>query len=84
MPRVSGSRRALLRQRRPSLGGSRARCRSHLRLRVVDNARVNAQTVMPSYYRVEGLDRVAGAYRGKPILDAEQVEDIVAYLSTLK
>jgi sulfur-oxidizing protein SoxX len=51
---------------------------------VVDNARVNAQTVMPSYYRVEGLDRVAGAYRGKPILDAEQVEDIVAYLSTLK
>jgi sulfur-oxidizing protein SoxX len=39
---------------------------------------------MPSYYRVEGLDRVAAAYRGKPILDAEQVEDIVAYLSTLK
>ena len=39
---------------------------------------------MPSYYRVDGLDRVASAYRGKPILDAQQVEDIVAYLATLK
>jgi sulfur-oxidizing protein SoxX len=69
----------------PSLGGvARTLSVAQLRLRVVDNARVNAQTVMPSYYRVEGLDRVAGAYRGKPILDAEQVEDIVAYLSTLK
>ena len=69
----------------PSLGGvARTLSVAQLRLRVVDNARVNAQTVMPSYYRVEGLDRVAGAYRGKPILDPEQVEDIVAYLSTLK
>ena len=39
---------------------------------------------MPSYYRIDGFDRVAGAYRGKPILDAQQVEDIVAYLATLK
>jgi sulfur-oxidizing protein SoxX len=39
---------------------------------------------MPSYYRVEGLDRVAPAWRGKPILDAEQIEDIVAYLATLR
>jgi sulfur-oxidizing protein SoxX len=69
----------------PSLGGvARTLSVAQLRLRVVDDARVNAQTVMPSYYRVDGLDRVAGAYRGKPILDAEQVEDIVAYLSTLK
>ena len=39
---------------------------------------------MPSYYRVEGLDRVAAEYRGKPILDAGQVEDIVSYLGSLK
>jgi L-cysteine S-thiosulfotransferase len=57
---------------------------AQLRLRVVDDLRVNPATVMPSYYRVDGLDRVASAYRGKPILDASQVEDIVAYLATLK
>jgi sulfur-oxidizing protein SoxX len=69
----------------PPLGGvGRTLSVAQLRLRVVDNTRVNAATVMPSYYRVEGLDRVAAAYRSKPILDAEQVEDIVAYLSTLK
>jgi sulfur-oxidizing protein SoxX len=69
----------------PPLGGvARTLSAAQLRLRVVDNTRVNASTVMPSYYRAEGLDRVAAAYRGKPILDAEQVEDIVAYLSTLK
>jgi sulfur-oxidizing protein SoxX len=39
---------------------------------------------MPSYYRVDGLDRVAPAWRGKPILSAEQIEDIVAYLATLR
>jgi sulfur-oxidizing protein SoxX len=57
---------------------------AQLRLRVADIQRVNSATVMPSYYRVEGLDRVAAEYRGKPILDARQVEDIVAYLGTLK
>jgi sulfur-oxidizing protein SoxX len=46
--------------------------------------RVKPTTIMPSYYRIEGFDRVAGAYRGKPILEARQVEDIVAYLATLK
>lgn len=57
---------------------------AQLRLRVADIQRVNPATVMPSYYRVEGLDRVAAEYRGKPILDARQVEDIVSYLGTLK
>ena len=69
----------------PPLGGvARTFSVAQLRLRVVDSMRVNPTTVMPSYYRIEGLDRVAGAYRGKPILAAEQVEDIVAYLATLK
>jgi sulfur-oxidizing protein SoxX len=39
---------------------------------------------MPSFYRVEGLDRVGANWRGKPILSAEQIEDIVAYLVTLR
>jgi len=41
-------------------------------------------TVMPSYYRIEGLRDVAPAYRGKPVLDAQEIEDVVAYLLTLK
>ena len=69
----------------PPLGGvARKLSVAQLRLRVVDNIRVTSTTIMPSYYRIEGFDRVAGAYRGKPILDARQVEDIVAYLATLK
>jgi sulfur-oxidizing protein SoxX len=39
---------------------------------------------MPSYYRVEGLSRVAPAYQGKPILSAAEIEDVVAYLATLR
>ena len=47
-------------------------------------ARINPDTIMPPYYRVDGLKRVAPAFRGKPILTAEQIEDVVAYLMTLK
>ena len=69
----------------PSLDGVARRLTSaQLRLRIADNLRVNPDSVMPGYYRDAGLDRVASAYRGKPILDAGQVEDIVAYLATLK
>lgn len=57
---------------------------AQLRLRVADNLRLDAATIMPSYYRTEGLDRVASAFRGKPILEAGQVEDVVTYLATLK
>ena len=55
-----------------------------LRLRVVDMRQVNPRSIMPSYYRTEGLVLVAQAYQGKPILTAQQVEDVVAYLSTLR
>jgi len=54
-----------------------------LRLRIVDSMRLNRNTAMPSYYRVTGLNQVAEAYRGKPVLNAQQVEDILAYLATL-
>jgi len=69
----------------PSLAGSGSRwSEGQLRLRLVDASRLNGATIMPSYYRVDGLDRVSPAWRGKPILSAEQIEDIVAYLVTLR
>ena len=69
----------------PPLAGVGARLSTaQLRLRVVDNIRVNSQTIMPSYYKVAGLERVANPFRGKPILTAPQVEDVVAYLGTLR
>ena len=56
----------------------------HLRLRIVDSRRLDPNTIMPSFYRTEGLDRVAAAWRGKPLLSAEQIEDVVAFLATLR
>nr|WP_249137145.1 sulfur oxidation c-type cytochrome SoxX [Bradyrhizobium tropiciagri] len=69
----------------PNLSGSGARwSEGQLRLRLVDASHLNAATIMPSYYRVDGLTRVGNSWRGKPILSAEQIEDIVAYLVTLR
>ena len=69
----------------PSLAGTGKRwSEGEIRLRLVDAARLNAATIMPSYYRIDGLDRVGRAWQGKPILTAEQIEDIVAYLVTLR
>jgi L-cysteine S-thiosulfotransferase len=69
----------------PSLAGSGSRwSEGQLRLRLVDASRLNAATIMPSYYRIDGLHRVGTAWRGKPILSAEQIEDIVAYLIGLR
>jgi sulfur-oxidizing protein SoxX len=69
----------------PSLAGAGSRStEGQLRLRLVNASSLNPATIMPSYYRVDGLDRIAPAWRGKPILSAEQIEDIVAYLATLR
>jgi L-cysteine S-thiosulfotransferase len=69
----------------PSLSGVGSRLSAgQIRLRIVDPSRVNPQTIMPAYYRTEGLTRVAPAHRGKTVLSAEQIEDIVAFLVTLK
>jgi L-cysteine S-thiosulfotransferase len=69
----------------PSLAGTGSRwSEGQLRLRLVDASSLNAATIMPSYYRVEGLTRIGPAWRGRPILSAEQIEDIVAYLVTLR
>jgi len=69
----------------PSLAGAGSRwSEGQLRLRIVDGPRLNADTIMPAYYRTGGLQRVARNFEGKTILSAEQVEDVVAYLVTLK
>ncbi len=69
----------------PDLRGAGSRAtEGQLRLRIVDASRLNPQTIMPPYYRVEGLVRVAPAFRGKPLLTAAQIEDVVAFLMTLR
>jgi len=68
----------------PDLRGAARLTEGQIRQRIVDPTKVNPQSIMPAYYRSEGLTRVAPAYRGKTILTAEQIEDIVAYLLTLK
>jgi len=69
----------------PSLAGAGNRwSASQLRLRLVDASHFNPDTIMPSYYRIDGLTRVGRNFVGKPILSAEQIEDIVAYLATLR
>jgi sulfur-oxidizing protein SoxX len=55
-----------------------------LRLRLVDASRFNPDTIMPSYYRADGLVRVGRNFAGKPILSAAEIEDIVAFLATLR
>lgn len=57
---------------------------AQLRQRIVDSRRLNPASVMPAFHRTQGLQRVGAAWRDKPILDAQQVEDVVAFLQTLK
>lgn len=69
----------------PSLAGVGARLSAgQIRLRIVDQGRVNPQTIMPAYFKTENLARVAPAHRGKTVLTAAQIEDVVAFLVTLK
>ena len=69
----------------PSLAGVGARwSEAQLRLRIVDARRVNPQSIMPAYHRSEALARVGSAWQGRPLLTAAQVEDVVAFLVTLR
>ena len=69
----------------PDLKGAGVRwSEGQLRLRLVDARKLNPATIMPPYYVVDGMTRVAASLRGKPILTAEQIEDVVAFLATLK
>jgi len=69
----------------PDLAGAASRSNAgQLRLRIVDASRLNPDTIMPPYYKIDSAPRVASAFRGKPVLSAEQIEDVIAYLLTLK
>jgi len=69
----------------PDLKGTGARWSpGELRLRMVDSRKLNVDTIMPAYYALDGVNRVAPAYNGKPLLTAEQIEDVVAFLATLR
>lgn len=69
----------------PTLDGVGSRMsEGELRLRIVDPKRVNPETMMPAYYRIAGLNRVAKKFAGKPMLEPQEIEDIVAYLVSLK
>jgi sulfur-oxidizing protein SoxX len=69
----------------PSLVGTGSRLsEGEIRLRMVDSTKVNEKTIMPPYYKTEGLERVAANYKGKTLLSAQEIEDVVAFLVTLK
>jgi sulfur-oxidizing protein SoxX len=69
----------------PPLAGAGARWdAATLRRRLLEPERFNPETIMPSYGRTEGLVRVAAERSGKPLLTPAQVDDVVAYLATLK
>ena len=69
----------------PDLAGAGDRWSTgQLRLRLVDPSRFNPATIMPAYFKTEGLNRVSAALKGKTILSAQQIEDVIAYLETLR
>lgn len=69
----------------PDLRGAGARyTEGQIRLRVVDIKRLHPDSIMPSFYKVGGLERVGAEWSGKPVLSAGEVEDVVAYLATLR
>lgn len=69
----------------PSLAGAGARYSpAQLRLRVVDPRRVNPSSFMPAFHSAGNPSRIGATWAGKPILSAQQVEDVVAWLATLR
>ncbi len=55
-----------------------------LRARLVDPARSNPNTNMPAYFRIDHLQRVAPQFSGKTLLTGQEIEDVLAYLLTIK
>ena len=69
----------------PALAGVRDRLTlAQLRLRLVDSKQINPMSMMPSYYETEGLHRVQKKFEGRTVLSAQQIEDVIAFLATLR
>ena len=69
----------------PSLEGAGSRwTEGQLRLRLMNNKRVNPESIMPAYHRIEGLNRVGANWRDRPILSAAEIEDVLAFLMGLR
>jgi sulfur-oxidizing protein SoxX len=69
----------------PSLAGVGTRLSApQIRLRLADPAKLNPDTIMPSYYVTDGLNRVAAMWQGKTILTGQQIEDAIAFLVALR
>ncbi|MBT8550129.1 sulfur oxidation c-type cytochrome SoxX [Polynucleobacter paneuropaeus] len=69
----------------PELGASVSHyTAAQLRARLVNPAYFNPSTIMPAYYRSEGFTRVAPKYAGQTILSGQEIEDVIAFLQTLK
>jgi sulfur-oxidizing protein SoxX len=69
----------------PSLDGVGARLSvGRIRLQLVDARKLNPDTVMPPYYVVDGLNRTGRQWQGRPALSAQQIEDVVAFLASLR
>ena len=68
----------------PSLAGAGSRWNEgQLRMRLMDNRRINPESIMPAYHRIEGLNRVGPVWRDRPILSAAEIEDVLAFLTGL-
>ena len=69
----------------PSLAGAGSRwTEDQLRVRIMDARQLNPESIMPSYAKTDGLNRVSKNLQGQPLLNVQQIEDVVAYLITLK
>ncbi|CAN1493237.1 Sulfur oxidation c-type cytochrome SoxX [Rhabdaerophilaceae bacterium] len=69
----------------PSLAGAGSRWTTgQLRMRIIDSSTINRQSIMPAYFRKEGQNRVARSHIGRTILTAEEIEDVTAFLATLR
>ena len=68
----------------PDLRSAARLSEGEIRARIVDSRRANPASIMPAYFDTGGLTRVAPSFRGRAILTAEQIEDVVAYIVSIQ